>query len=63
MCLLRMFCSRGTHPLPTNLESINTYISGIDRKVDIKLHGKGNSNSNGARPVYQNHLDDKVDSD
>ena len=22
------------------------------RKVDIKLHGKGNSNSHGARPVY-----------
>ena len=33
------------------------------RKVDIRLHGKGNSNSHGARPVYENHLDDKVDSD
>ena len=28
------------------------------RKVDIRLPGKGNSNSHGARPVYQNHLDD-----
>jgi hypothetical protein len=33
------------------------------RKVDIWLHGKGNSNSHDARPVYYNHLDDKVDSD
>ena len=32
-------------------------------KVDIKLHGKGYTNPHGARPVYQNHLDDKVDSD
>ena len=24
----------------------------VDRKVDIRLHGKGNSNSHGARPVY-----------
>ena len=32
-------------------------------KVDTGLHGKGNSNSHGARPVYQNYLDDKVDSD
>ena len=28
------------------------------RKVDIRLPGKGNSNSHGARPVYQNHLED-----
>jgi len=35
----------------------------IPRKVDIMLHGKGNSNSHGARPVYSNHLDEKVDSD
>ena len=26
-------------------------------------HAKGNSNSHGARPVYSNHLDDKLDSD
>ena len=26
---------------------------GGDRKVAIKLPGKGNSNSNGARPVHQ----------
>ena len=32
-------------------------------KVDTRLHGKGKSNSHGARPVYYNHLDDKVDSD
>jgi len=28
------------------------------RKVDIRLPGKGNSNSRGARPVYYNHFDD-----
>ena len=33
------------------------------RKVDIRLPGKGNSNSRGARPVYKNHFDDEVDSD
>ena len=26
-------------------------------------HGQGNSNSHGARPVYSNYLDDKLDSD
>ena len=29
-------------------------------KADIRLPGKGNSNSHGARPVHQNHLDDCV---
>jgi len=33
------------------------------RKVDVRPPGKRNSNSHGARPVYQNHLDDYVDSD
>ena len=33
------------------------------RKVDIRLSGKGNSNSHGAGPVYYNHLGDQVDSD
>ena len=32
-------------------------------KVDMRLPGKGNLNSHGARPVYENHLDDQVDSD
>ena len=32
------------------------------RKVDIRLPGKGNSDSHGARPVFSNHLDDSVDS-
>ena len=33
-------------------------------KVDIRLHGKGNSNSHGARPVHQKHLrHDEVDPD
>ena len=27
-------------------------------KVDIRLPGKGNSNSHGARPVHYNQLDD-----
>jgi len=26
---------------------------GVDRKVDVRLLGKGNSNSHGARPVHQ----------
>ena len=38
-------------------------LSSIDftcRKVDnIRLHGKGDSNSHGARPVYSHHLDDE----
>jgi hypothetical protein len=29
-----------------------------DRKVDIKLPGKGNSDPHGARPVYKNYFDD-----
>ena len=33
------------------------------RKVDIRLHRKGNSSSHGVRPVYSSHVDDKVDSD
>ena len=33
------------------------------RKVHIRLPGKGNSDSHGARPIYQNHLDDSGDSD
>ena len=33
------------------------------RKVDIRLPGKGNSNSRGARPVYPIHFDGEVDSD
>jgi len=32
-------------------------------EVDIRLPGKGNSNSHGARPVYKTNLDDHVDSD
>ena len=35
----------------------------VSSRVDIRLHGKGNSNLHGARPVYSNHLDDTVDSD
>ena len=38
------------------------YIFSI-REVDIRLHGKGNSNFHGARPVYLNHPDNQVDSD
>ena len=32
-------------------------------KVDVRLPGKGNSHSHGARPVYSAYLDDKVNSD
>ena len=28
------------------------FAAACDRKVDIRLPGKGNSNSHGARPVY-----------
>ena len=35
----------------------------LSKKLDVRLPGKGNSNTHGARPVYQNHLDDEVDSD
>ena len=38
-------------------------LEGYERAVDIRLPGKGNSNSHGARPVHKNHLDDQVDSD
>ena len=31
--------------------------------VDIRLPGKGNSNTHGARPVYYNHFDDQANSD
>ena len=33
------------------------------RKLDKRLPGTGNSNSCGAGPDYQHHLDDSVDSD
>ena len=33
------------------------------RKVDVRLPGKGNPNSHGARPGPPNHHDDEVDSD
>ena len=32
-------------------------------RVDIRLPGKGNSNSHGARSVHYNHLVDQVDSE
>ena len=35
----------------------------LARRIDIRLPGKGNSNTRGARPVHCNHLDDSVDSD
>ena len=38
-------------------------IAGETRKVDIRLPGKGDSNSHSARPVYLNNLDDTVDLD
>ena len=41
----------------------DTKVCGRNRKVGIRLHGRGNSNSHGARPVYFNYLDDQVDSD
>ena len=31
---------------------VSKQVAGLDRKADIRLHGNGNSNSHGARPVY-----------
>ena len=36
---------------------------GSNSKVDIRLHGKENSNFHDARPVFQDYLDDKVELD
>ena len=30
----------------------------LQGKIDVRLAGRGNPNSHGARPVYENHLDD-----
>ena len=49
--------------LASGLELRGLQESFAHRKADITLHGKGNSNSHGARPVYWNRLDDSVDSD
>ena len=39
------------------------YLGRSYRKVDIRLHEKGNSNADGARPVHSSFLDGKMDSD
>jgi len=39
---------------PTDL----SVLVAVTRKVDIRLPGKGDSNSHGTRPVYSNHHDD-----
>jgi hypothetical protein len=31
---------------------VSSEFRGLHRKVDIRLHGKGNSSSHGARPVH-----------
>ena len=62
-------CSKGTCPESyiTKYTSIRTFGHVLKRvfidcfppeKVDRRLPGKGNSNSHGARPVYENYLDD-----
>jgi len=38
--------------LGTLTMALTQRVGGSVRKVDIRLHGKGNSNSHGARPVY-----------
>ena len=45
------------------LEAVMNGSLNSTRKVDIRLPEKGSSNSHGARPVYQNDIDDLVDSD
>ena len=35
--------------------SLKTRHVSVTRKVDVRLTGKGNSNSHGARPVHQKH--------
>ena len=46
----------GTFARP--LATVDAHIVLCPRKVDVRLPGKGNSNSRGARSVYQNHFDD-----
>ena len=52
---------------PSQHETIARIVDGntfrMLRTVDNRLHRNRNSNSHGARPVYLNHQDDKVDSD
>jgi len=55
--------NEGELPFPGSLTSDMLYIRSTNRKVDIRLPGKTYSNSHGARPVYLNHRDDKVDLD
>ena len=50
---------RDVHALDLLIPDLST----LPRKVDIRLSGKGNSNSHGAGPVYYNHHGDVVDSD
>jgi hypothetical protein len=53
-----------THDLKsTHVGRSRSSLSRSSVSVDVRLSGKGNSNSHAARPVYLNHLDDEVDSD
>ena len=38
------------------VQSSGKHVRDTSRKVNIRLPEKGNSNSHGARPVYQKHL-------
>ena len=51
------------HPTTRSTTEFEQVCRPEPRNVDIRLPGKGNSNSHGARPVCQNHFDDEVDSD
>ena len=57
----------GASPLVRCLRHLPIFMSQFysvrARRVDIRLPGKENSKSHGARPVFSNCLDDYVDSD
>jgi len=61
-------CTLGTGNATLETLRVFDYLDGggdasVPRKVDVRLPGKGTSNSHGARPVHLNHHDDSVDSD
>ena len=45
------------------IESLYAISPSCPKNVNIRLPGEGNSNSHGARPVHQKHIDDQMDSD
>ena len=57
---LHFAASKGDHIMVKILSALGVdlqvrYFETLPRKVDIRLPGKGDSNSHGARPVHQKH--------